>query len=90
MDVVNIFVYWLTCPLIISATFITYILLGYDMNSEVAFTTIMIFTVIRYSVVLIPYSISAIVQIFTSIRRIENYLFAKEIETKNVTFVEDQ
>ena len=28
MDVLSIFTYWLSCPLIISATFYTYILLG--------------------------------------------------------------
>lgn len=28
MDVLNIFVYWLACPLILSATFFTYIKLG--------------------------------------------------------------
>jgi len=28
MDVITIFVYWLACPMILSATFFTYIQLG--------------------------------------------------------------
>jgi hypothetical protein len=70
MDVLNIFIYWLASPLILSGTFITYILLGNQINSEVAFTTIMIFTSLQYPIRLLPNSISAIIQIFTSIKRI--------------------
>jgi hypothetical protein len=34
--------FWLTCPMLVSAIFLTYTLLGYQMTSEVAFTTMMI------------------------------------------------
>ncbi len=77
MDVLNIFLYWLSCPLILSATFMTYIHLGNEMNSEVAFTTIMIFTTLQYPIRLLPNSISSLIQMFTSIKRIEKFLFAK-------------
>jgi hypothetical protein len=70
MDVVTIFLYWSACPLILSLTFITYILLGNEMSSEVAFTTIMIFTTLQYPIRLLPTSISSIVQMVTSIKRI--------------------
>lgn len=76
MDVLNIFIYWLACPLILSATFTTYILLGNEMTSEVAFTTIMIFTTLQFPIRILPISISSIIQIFTSIKRIEKYLYA--------------
>jgi len=33
MDVVTTFVYWSMCPLILSVTFITYALLGNEINS---------------------------------------------------------
>lgn len=76
MDVLTIFIYWLACPLILSATFTTYILLGNEMSSEVAFTTIMIFTTLQFPIRILPMSISSIIQIFTSIKRIEKYLYS--------------
>ncbi len=84
MDVLNIFVYWLACPLILSTTFATYILLGNEMTSEVAFTTIMIFTTLQFPIRLVPNSISSLIQMFTSIKRIEKYLYADEIKTDHV------
>lgn len=77
MDVITIFTYWSAPPLILSLTFITYIYLGNQMNSEVAFTTIMIFTTLQYPIRLLPTSLSSVVQMLTSIKRIENYLYAK-------------
>jgi hypothetical protein len=77
MDVLTIFIYWLSCPLILSVTFYTYILLGNEMQSEVAFTTIMIFTTLQYPIRLIPNSISSLIQIFASIKRIEKFLLAQ-------------
>ena len=79
MDVLTIFVYWSACPLILSLTFITYILIGNEMSSEVAFTTIMIFTTLQFPIRLLPTSISSLLQMVTSIKRIENFLYAKEI-----------
>ena len=70
MDVMNIFIYWLACPMILSATFVAYILLGNEMNSEVAFTTIIIFTTLQYPIRILPNSISALIQMFTSLKRI--------------------
>jgi ABC-type multidrug transport system fused ATPase/permease subunit len=90
MDVFTIFLYWMACPLILSATFITYILLGNEMNSEVAFTTIMIFTTLQFPIRILPTSLSAVLQMVTSIKRIEKFLYAKEIKTEHVSEVRDE
>lgn len=50
------------------------------MSSEVAFTTIMIFTTLQFPIRLLPTSISSVVQMVTSIKRIEKFLYAKELE----------
>lgn len=76
-DVLMNCVFWLTCPLLLSVTFLTYILLGYEMTSEVAFTTIMISSIIEYPIYSLPTAISEVVQMMSSIKRIEKYLFAK-------------
>ena len=52
------------------------------MNSEVAFTTIMIFSTLQYPLRLLPTSISSVVQMLTSIKRIERFLYADEIKTE--------
>lgn len=70
MDVANIFIFWLACPVILSATFFTYITIGLPMNSEVAFTTIMIFSILQYPIRLLPNCISELIQMYASLKRI--------------------
>jgi hypothetical protein len=76
VDVISIFLYWLACPLILSVTFFTYIKLGNEMNSQVAFTTIMIFSILQYPLRLLPTCISEIIQMYASVKRIEKFLLA--------------
>jgi hypothetical protein len=52
------------------------------MSSEVAFTTIMIFSTLQYPLRILPTSISSVVQMLTSIKRIERFLYADEIKTE--------
>jgi ABC-type transport system involved in cytochrome bd biosynthesis fused ATPase/permease subunit len=89
MDVMSIFIYWLACPLILSVTFFTYIKLGNEMNSQVAFTTIMIFSILQYPIRLLPSCISEMIQIFASVKRIEKYLLAEERKTENIVHIVD-
>jgi len=77
MDVVTTFVYWSMCPMILSVTFITYALLGNEINSEVAFTTIMIFTTLQNPIGMVPISIASLVQMVASIKRIEKFLYTE-------------
>ena len=89
MDVLSIFFYWLTCPLILSATFFTYIYLGNQIDSYVAFTTIMIFSTLQYPIRLVPTAISSLIQLLASIRRIEKYLEGPELNLDHFTFDEN-
>ena len=90
MDVVTTFVYWSMCPLILSVTFITYALLGNEINSEVAFTTIMIFTTLQNPIGMVPISIASLVQMVASIKRIEKFLYTGEIQDQHVCEVRDK
>ena len=54
------------------------------MDSTVAFTTIMIFTILQYPIRLLPNCISEVIQIYSSIKRIEKYLEAKEIKYEHI------
>jgi ABC-type multidrug transport system fused ATPase/permease subunit len=90
MDSINIFIFWLACPLILSTTFATYVWMGNEMSSEVAFTTIIIFTTLQSPICLLPNSISALIQMFTSIKRIENYLYAQEIKADHMREASDE
>lgn len=50
--------FWLTSPLIVSATFMAYILLGNDISPEAAFTTMTIVNMLQYSIYSVPTAIS--------------------------------
>lgn len=65
-------------------------LLGNEMNSEVAFTTIMIFTSLQYPIRLVPTSISEIIQMYSSVKRIEKYLLTEEISTEHFEQMDSQ
>lgn len=71
--------YWLTCPILIASAYLTYILLGNQITPEVAFTTMTIVNLFEYPMYSLPNAVSESIQIFTSLKRIEKYLFAKEI-----------
>lgn len=66
--------------MILFTTFSTYILIGNEMTSQAAFTTIMIFSILQYPIRQLPTSISEVLQMLTSIKRIERFLLAKEIK----------
>jgi ABC-type bacteriocin/lantibiotic exporter with double-glycine peptidase domain len=83
-EAIGYFLYWLTCPMILIATFTTYLLLGNEMTSQAAFTTIMIFSILQYPIRQLPTSISEILQIATSLKRIEKFLLSKEINQKRI------
>lgn len=65
--------------MILFTTFTTYILIGNEITSQVAFTTIMIFSILQYPIRQLPTSISEVLQMLTSLKRIERFLLAKEI-----------
>lgn len=56
--------------MILFTTFSTYILIGNEMTSQAAFTTIMIFSILQYPIRQLPTSISELLQMLTSIKRI--------------------
>ncbi len=60
------------------------------MTSEVAFTTIMIFTILQNPIRLLPQCISELIQMFTSLKRIEKYLFAEEMKSDHVKQIVDK
>ena len=83
-EILNVFVFWLASPLILSMTFATYTWLGNDMSAAEAFTTIMLFRILQYPMRLLPTAISQLIQIWTSIQRIEKFLLSEEIDQKNI------
>lgn len=68
--VINIFVYWLCPPLIVSATFLLYTWEGNEITAAKAFITIIIFNILQYPIRLFPASISAFLQMWASLKRV--------------------
>jgi ATP-binding cassette, subfamily C (CFTR/MRP), member 1 len=76
--------YWFTCPVLIASAYFTYIMLGNQITPEVAFTTMTIVNLFEYPMYSLPNAVSESIQIFTSLKRIEKYLLAKEISSDHI------
>jgi hypothetical protein len=68
--VLIICLYFFTSPLLITVAYMTYIYLGYDISSEVAFTTMAIVKLFEGPMFNLPNAVNELVQIFTSLKRI--------------------
>ena len=77
--------FWFTNPLILTASFFTFIILGNEISSSVAFTTMTVVGLFEYPMYSLPNAISQVVQIITPLKRIEAFLFAEEISNEHIT-----
>jgi ABC-type multidrug transport system fused ATPase/permease subunit len=76
MDVLAVFIFFITCPLIVFQTFFTFVTLGNRIDAAIAFSTIMIFNILQAPLKQFPSSLTNIIQIFSSLKRIESFLLA--------------
>ena len=80
INVISIFSLYLTPMLILSATFTMYTLTDNPMTPERVFTLVSTFVVVRYSIRLLPWTIASLIQARVSIKRIQGFLLAEEID----------
>jgi ABC-type multidrug transport system fused ATPase/permease subunit len=71
---------WATSPFLQCLTFLMFVLTGHELTPEIAFTTISITALFDNSLILFPNAVNEVIQIMVSMRRVEKYLFAKEIK----------
>ena len=86
--VLVIFVYWLCPPAIVSFTFLVFINTGGEITAAKAFITIIIFNLLQYPIRLLPTAISELIQMWSSVKRIENYFEAIEIKRDCIEYNE--
>ena len=86
--VLVIFVYWLCPPLIVSLTFLYYINTGGEITAAKAFITIIIFNLLQYPIRLLPTAISELIQMWSSIKRMENFFEAKDLTQQCIEYNE--
>jgi len=60
------------------------------MTSNVAFTTLLIFRLLQFPMTIFPVALGEIVQIWASMKRVEEYLEADEVKMDCVTYTEDK
>lgn len=68
---------WFTSPLLLSSAYLVYVLLGNSMSPEVAFTTMTIVSLFEGPIYSLPNAVSEWIQIVTSLKRIEKFIFAE-------------
>lgn len=70
LEVIRLFLVALTIPLSISATFGAFVLMGNTLTAPVAFSTIVLFSVLEYPMRMLPKAIGRLSQSWSSIKRI--------------------
>lgn len=79
---------WTCAPYVVSlVTFATYVLVDEAnvLTAERAFVSLALFNILRFPLSMLPMMITGLVQASVSIKRINNYMRATELEEKNVT-----
>lgn len=71
---------WLAIPMSISATFGTYVFMGHQLTAQIAFTTIVLFGMLEFPMSSLPSAISQLSQTWSSVKRIEKFLKAEEMQ----------
>lgn len=71
LEVFVVFLYFISCPLIIFLTFLAYIQFGHVIDATTAFSTIMIFNILQGPLRQFPSALSSLIQMYTSLVRIE-------------------
>jgi hypothetical protein len=51
-------VLWLACPLLIAGSYLTYVLLGYTITAEIAFTIMTAVSLLEYPMFVMPTALS--------------------------------
>jgi hypothetical protein len=70
MDIIVVFVFFVSCPLIVFLTFFTFATLGNSIDATIAFSTIMIFNILQSPLRQFPSSLSNVIQMLSSLKRI--------------------
>ena len=80
---------WSTVPFLVAlASFVTYVLIDPANNildSQTAFVSLTLFNTMRVPLYMLPYGIVSLIQGAVSIRRINEFLNAEELEEKSVS-----
>ena len=81
--------YELTSPFILSSTFALYIFLGNEMTAPIAFSAIILFRLLEFPLMIYPTAISEVAKVWISLKRVEKYLLAPEMNMDCVKKVQE-
>ncbi|GJJ74211.1 ATP-binding cassette, subfamily C (CFTR/MRP), member 1 [Entomortierella parvispora] len=71
----------LTVPVLAATlTFVTYSLTGHELNAAIIFSSLSLFNIMRMPLMIFPQVVSGMVDAMVSVRRIEDFLLADELE----------
>jgi len=76
---------WLTPKLILIATFGTFLGIGGTMTPPIVFTIMTTYGLVQFYLQLLPSTISLVIECLNSLRRIQGFLLAEEINQTCIT-----
>jgi ATP-binding cassette, subfamily C (CFTR/MRP), member 1 len=77
---------WSLAPFLVSlASYITFVLLGGELTPNVAFVSVALFNILRFPMAMFPMMIAFIMQAWVSVKRINKFMNAEELDPEHVT-----
>lgn len=75
-------VLWNGIPLLVSlSTFAGVVLMGEELTASRIFTSLALFNILRFPMIMFPNAITNIIEAGVSLRRIHRFLISKEVKT---------
>jgi len=76
---------WTCAPFIVTlATFVTYVLVGNQLDSNKAFTSLSLFNILRFPINMLPMMVSYLVTAAVSVKRLGKFLQTGDLDDNNV------
>lgn len=86
LDLVYIFIFWITPMLVTIFTFLVFILAKNQIDSIKVFTVVALFQTLSRSLVDFPYGFADLINSFISLKRIGKFLLQEEIDEKKILY----
>jgi energy-converting hydrogenase Eha subunit B len=83
IEILLVFLYYITAPLLLTATIVTYMVINQTIDPAKVFTTMMVAVIFEVTALELPKASSQLLSVLKSIDRINAFLQAPEIDKRN-------
>jgi hypothetical protein len=80
------FTMWLAPKFILAGTYILFVEVGNQLIPQITFSIMSLYGYLQFYLQILPNSLSVVIECFNAMKRIQNFLFAEEINLSCITY----